>query len=1045
MIVTCEDCGTSYKVSSSQIRPSGSKVRCSKCQHVFIAYPPLQEPGYEKSSQDKKETFVSEADYSNVNTSTFLADAAETEKQLDAFFAEDFESETDFDTGHESSSLDPGQGQFREPEVDDKSEDFFDFDFQDLSTEDSEQILMKDLEYDEELSFSDLEADADLDISELERPAADLDISDLEKSTADIDISELGFDKEPDFQETDEPADLELSDLEAEAGTNLADLEEEDFDISDLEFDDDQMISEGEGSADDFSLDTMQETFDLDLNSSLDSNQQDQKPAFGELAENFSKATMGLPDFETEADLDLSDLEKQTADIDISELEKDTADLDISDLESDVVFEELESEQSAELDFSDLEVSDIEEETESEFKANIDLSGFEDEDGSAASEIMEYDEESLIEIQEQEPESEPEVFDFHTKEDGQDASGLMESQESVEEPEDILEGQDNDDVIFEQLDEEFDLDFNDSETPEPEHQDDIVKSDQDLFDSFSDSEEDSFSDDDDVIEEQEVSLETVHEEFDLDLDTFELNIDDEDGYLDDQDYDPDSEISGKKETYTGIADMENDDKKQGKTEDLFELDLDLDLFDSTEDFGSKEATEDILDLDFGIQESEETQQSDAGASKKPDPTAETGFEDKTASGQGVYEVNLELGQDEEEDEDFLLDLDLDFDETPDEQILAEKEEQSPTEPPLDLATQPEDTEISAKEIESEKDTEEESDSGLELDLELEDSGFDAQESDTQIDEKQSVSKAIQPETGVDSDQDTDLDLDLDLDLEQDLESDSSEDDDFELDLETMFEDSDESEDSKEVLLESADGLSDQMEPSRQQEPESGLIQEDQQVRKDSVMFPGVTDGTEDSGQVGPDEDVYDDEATIFEKAVPPQALTPGSGKKRKWAVAAVIIILVAAVGIGAYFYFYGFGKSRPDTADPGNLRIAVSDPSYRFIDNQQAGELLVVTGSVTNRYGHSRKNILVQGGLHDEQGRMLEQSSAVCGNTLLPEQLQNFEIDKIRQILGQKAGEEYKIPIAGPGGSLPFMMVFPDPPEGIAELSVKPLSSEKNQ
>jgi len=39
MIITCEACGTSFKVKSSLIQETGSTVRCSKCQQVFIAYP----------------------------------------------------------------------------------------------------------------------------------------------------------------------------------------------------------------------------------------------------------------------------------------------------------------------------------------------------------------------------------------------------------------------------------------------------------------------------------------------------------------------------------------------------------------------------------------------------------------------------------------------------------------------------------------------------------------------------------------------------------------------------------------------------------------------------------------------------------------------------------------------------------------------------------------------------------------------------------------------------------------------------------------------
>jgi predicted Zn finger-like uncharacterized protein len=43
MIVTCEACFTSFNVNDELIKPSGSKVRCSKCHKIFRAYPPIPE------------------------------------------------------------------------------------------------------------------------------------------------------------------------------------------------------------------------------------------------------------------------------------------------------------------------------------------------------------------------------------------------------------------------------------------------------------------------------------------------------------------------------------------------------------------------------------------------------------------------------------------------------------------------------------------------------------------------------------------------------------------------------------------------------------------------------------------------------------------------------------------------------------------------------------------------------------------------------------------------------------------------------------------
>jgi len=47
MIVRCEGCSTKYNLDESVLKEEGSKVRCSRCRHVFLAYPPAKPPTLE--------------------------------------------------------------------------------------------------------------------------------------------------------------------------------------------------------------------------------------------------------------------------------------------------------------------------------------------------------------------------------------------------------------------------------------------------------------------------------------------------------------------------------------------------------------------------------------------------------------------------------------------------------------------------------------------------------------------------------------------------------------------------------------------------------------------------------------------------------------------------------------------------------------------------------------------------------------------------------------------------------------------------------------
>ena len=45
MIITCNECGSSFQVEDRLIQETGSKVRCSKCSAVFVVYPQADDAG----------------------------------------------------------------------------------------------------------------------------------------------------------------------------------------------------------------------------------------------------------------------------------------------------------------------------------------------------------------------------------------------------------------------------------------------------------------------------------------------------------------------------------------------------------------------------------------------------------------------------------------------------------------------------------------------------------------------------------------------------------------------------------------------------------------------------------------------------------------------------------------------------------------------------------------------------------------------------------------------------------------------------------------
>ena len=65
MIITCNECNTRFNIAESLLKQTGSKVRCSKCKNVFLAYPSSLSEGLDKSGE--VETESQETDLSDID------------------------------------------------------------------------------------------------------------------------------------------------------------------------------------------------------------------------------------------------------------------------------------------------------------------------------------------------------------------------------------------------------------------------------------------------------------------------------------------------------------------------------------------------------------------------------------------------------------------------------------------------------------------------------------------------------------------------------------------------------------------------------------------------------------------------------------------------------------------------------------------------------------------------------------------------------------------------------------------------------------------
>jgi len=331
MIISCNECDSTFSVDDSLIKDTGSKVRCSKCNSVFLAYPqPLETDEGEELSLEGIDTSLAdlEKDDGPLDSEGLLD---ELELDLDDFNdepgdddglesegpADDTDGELELDLDLDDDD-DADLAMFEEADAGDELPDLSDF--EDLAGLDDDSLAMDDT--DEELEDLNLELENETDVeAEIDETSLEfeddeaLDLSNLdfeEEDDAEVEVEaaadseELGFGLELDQDDNDQ-ADEEMT----EAGAEVEDADQLDLSDLELELDDDPTSDDTAAVASD--------DLDLDL--------EEQAPGQAETADAGAEV-------EDADGLDLSDLELEfdeaSASDDSTAAASDDLDLDLN-------------------------------------------------------------------------------------------------------------------------------------------------------------------------------------------------------------------------------------------------------------------------------------------------------------------------------------------------------------------------------------------------------------------------------------------------------------------------------------------------------------------------------------------------------------------------------------------------------------------------------------------------------------------------------------------------------------------------------------------
>lgn len=163
-------------------------------------------------------------------------------------------------------------------------------------------------------------------------------------------------------------------------------------------------------------------------------------------------------------------------------------------------------------------------------------------------------------------------------------------------------------------------------------------------------------------------------------------------------------------------------------------------------------------------------------------------------------------------------------------------------------------------------------------------------------------------------------------------------------------------------------------------------------------------------------------------------------------------VLVLALGASGYYLMQGgagstlgvFGERVKRTIGAGEKSpvATVRLLEGEFIGNRDAGELFVMRGEVVNTSGKPVTSLRVRGTVYGQDGKVLEQRTVFCGNTLSGEQLALQPYSSMEKLMGRQFGETLANLEVLPGKSVPFLIVFRNVPKGASDFGAAVFGSE---
>ena len=187
--------------------------------------------------------------------------------------------------------------------------------------------------------------------------------------------------------------------------------------------------------------------------------------------------------------------------------------------------------------------------------------------------------------------------------------------------------------------------------------------------------------------------------------------------------------------------------------------------------------------------------------------------------------------------------------------------------------------------------------------------------------------------------------------------------------------------------------------------------------------------------------------TVFqlpgEKSEPIDKPLPMPARKKggslKWVMLVCVLLALACAGGAGWYYFLRPSPPPPiqeDVAKKVEMLTMRNVRQYNLL-NDKIGKIFVIEGKVVNEFPEPKELIELEGAIYDNERKPIEVKRQLAGSQLSLFQLQVLNEKEMESFLNNKMEILANNTNVQPGGEVPFMILFYDPPENVSEFGVK--------